>query len=149
MNNQPEWVLELYRNHKMAELEDALSRDLERADQYIHSLVAQGIPELQAEDRAVELLLAPADGPEFSDNPPTPVPPELQEEISDRLEEFEDESNRQLDRQEQKQKKVRQQIIQTYAEWTAMSALRSGAPIKSRRDVLYCASRSRLRRPFR
>jgi hypothetical protein len=26
-------------------------------------------------------------------------------------------------------------IIATYAEWTAMSALRSGAPIKSRRDV--------------
>src|SRR3954453_22301059 len=32
-------------------------------------------------------------------------------------------------------KDVRQEIIATYAEWTAMSALRSGAPIKSRRDV--------------
>ena len=30
---------------------------------------------------------------------------------------------------------ARQQIIAQYAEWTAMSALRSGAPIKSRRDV--------------
>ena len=30
---------------------------------------------------------------------------------------------------------VRRAIIATYAEWTAMSALRSGAPIKSRRDV--------------
>jgi hypothetical protein len=30
---------------------------------------------------------------------------------------------------------VREAIIATYAEWTAMSALRSGAPIKSRRDV--------------
>jgi len=30
---------------------------------------------------------------------------------------------------------VRRTIISTYAEWTAMSALRSGAPIKSRRDV--------------
>lgn len=30
---------------------------------------------------------------------------------------------------------VRKTIIATYAEWTAMSALRSGAPIKSRRDV--------------
>ena len=30
---------------------------------------------------------------------------------------------------------VRKGIIATYAEWTAMSALRSGAPIKSRRDV--------------
>jgi len=30
---------------------------------------------------------------------------------------------------------VRSSIIATYAEWTAMSALRSGAPIKSRRDV--------------
>lgn len=30
---------------------------------------------------------------------------------------------------------VRAGIISTYAEWTAMSALRAGAPIKSRRDV--------------
>ena len=30
---------------------------------------------------------------------------------------------------------IRKAIIATYAEWTAMSALRSGAPIKSRRDV--------------
>lgn len=30
---------------------------------------------------------------------------------------------------------LREQIIGTYAEWTALSALRSGAPIKSRRDV--------------
>lgn len=30
---------------------------------------------------------------------------------------------------------VREAIIATYSEWTATSALRSGAPIKSRRDV--------------
>ena len=30
---------------------------------------------------------------------------------------------------------VRSRIIAQYAEWTALSALRSGAPIKSRRDV--------------
>jgi hypothetical protein len=30
---------------------------------------------------------------------------------------------------------VRARIIETYAQWTAMSALRSGVPIKSRRDV--------------
>jgi hypothetical protein len=36
---------------------------------------------------------------------------------------------------------VRRAIIATYAEWTAMSALRSGAPIKSRRDV-YTALRA-------
>ncbi len=30
---------------------------------------------------------------------------------------------------------IRPRIIAQYAEWTAMSALRSGAPIKSRRDV--------------
>jgi hypothetical protein len=36
---------------------------------------------------------------------------------------------------------VRATIIATYAEWTAMSALRSGAPIKSRRDV-YTALRA-------
>ena len=30
---------------------------------------------------------------------------------------------------------VRQQIVAQYAQWTALSALRSGAPIKSRRDV--------------
>lgn len=36
---------------------------------------------------------------------------------------------------------VRKDIIATYAQWTAMSALRSGAPIKSRRDV-YTALRA-------
>jgi hypothetical protein len=36
---------------------------------------------------------------------------------------------------EQPMSEVRRAIIATYAEWTAMSALRSGAPIKSRRDV--------------
>src|SRR3954453_3204099 len=30
---------------------------------------------------------------------------------------------------------VRARIIETYAQWTAMSALRSGAPIKYKRDV--------------
>lgn len=30
---------------------------------------------------------------------------------------------------------IRDQIVSQYAEWTALSALRSGAPIKSRRDV--------------
>ena len=35
---------------------------------------------------------------------------------------------------------IRKAIIATYAEWAAMSALRSGAPIKSRRDV-YTARR--------
>jgi len=30
---------------------------------------------------------------------------------------------------------VRTDIIETFAQWTAMSALRAGAPIKSRRDV--------------
>ena len=30
---------------------------------------------------------------------------------------------------------VRRDIIETYAKWTVLSALRSGAPIKSRRDV--------------
>ena len=35
---------------------------------------------------------------------------------------------------------MRRQIIAQYAEWTALSALRSGAPIKSRRDV-YAAIR--------
>ena len=30
---------------------------------------------------------------------------------------------------------IRERIIATYAEWTALSALRSGAPIKSRYDV--------------
>jgi hypothetical protein len=30
---------------------------------------------------------------------------------------------------------IRSAIIEQYAEWTALSALRSGAPIKSRRDV--------------
>jgi hypothetical protein len=40
-----------------------------------------------------------------------------------------------MPRQVRQVRDVRKTIIATYAEWTAMSALRSGAPIKSRRDV--------------
>lgn len=38
-------------------------------------------------------------------------------------------------------KEVRSQIIETYAQWTALSALRIGSPIRSRRDV-YAAVRA-------
>jgi hypothetical protein len=90
MENEPEMVLELYRNHKMMDLEDLLAKDTRAADEYIKSLVSQGMSELAAEDRAVELILAPRDGPADSENPPKPVPPDLQEKIIDRLDALEE-----------------------------------------------------------
>jgi hypothetical protein len=36
--------------------------------------VKEGMSELEAEDRAVELILAPRDGQVDSENPPKPVP---------------------------------------------------------------------------
>ena len=66
----------------------------------------QGLSQPEAEDRAVELILAPADGREFSDNPPNPVPNELRDQIEERLELIEDALNKALDRME-KNKVVR------------------------------------------
>jgi hypothetical protein len=44
---------------------------------------------------------------------------------------------------------VRDQIVETYAQWTALSALRSGAPIKSRRDVYSAIRRAEFGILFR
>jgi len=52
--------------------------------------VKEGASELEAEDRAVELILAPSEGPAYSENPPKPIPPELRQQISDRLEALEE-----------------------------------------------------------
>ena len=95
MDNEPERILELYHNGRMLDLEDQVSRDLQQADQYIKEAVKKGMSEPQAEDRAVELLLAPADGPEFNDNPPRPVPQPTRQEIIDRLEALEEGFDRQ------------------------------------------------------
>ena len=73
MDNEPERVLELYHNGRMLDLESQLASDLQQADQYIKDRVKEGMSELEAEDWAVELILAPKDGPEFSDNPPEPL----------------------------------------------------------------------------
>jgi hypothetical protein len=90
MYNEPEWVMEVYRNHKMMDLEDQLARDCQQAEEYMKSLEEQGMSPLEAEDRAVELILAPRGGPADSENPPTPVPDDLQEKIIDRIEALEE-----------------------------------------------------------
>jgi hypothetical protein len=90
MDNEPEWVLALYRNHKMLDLEHALARDIQQADQYMKDRVKEGMSELEAEDRAVELIPAPKDGPADSENPPKPFPPKLRQEVIDRIEALEE-----------------------------------------------------------
>jgi hypothetical protein len=90
MYNEPERVLELYRNRKMLDLEDQLARDIQQADEYIKSLVAQGMRPLEAEERAMELVVAPRGGPADSENPLTSVPEDLQEKIIDRIEALEE-----------------------------------------------------------
>src|SRR5262245_36129581 len=93
MEYEPERVLELYQNGRMLDLEDQLARDLHQADQYIKSLVAQGASRLEAEDRAVELILAPQNpqDPQYPDPEKPPlIPPSLRREISDKLEAVEE-----------------------------------------------------------
>jgi hypothetical protein len=90
MDNEPEWVLELYRNHKMVDLEYALASDMKQAVEYMESLVKQGMSELEAEERAVEFILAPKDGPADSENPPKQFPPELRQKVIDRIEAIEE-----------------------------------------------------------
>jgi len=95
MDNEPERMLELYQSGKILEIEDQLARDIQQADRYIKERVKQGMSELEAEDRAVELILAPSGGPEQSDNPPKPIPAQLKEQIIDRVEALEEGFRRQ------------------------------------------------------
>lgn len=95
MDNYPEGIVESYRSGKILDIEDQLARDIQRADQYIKDQVKEGMSELEAEDRAVELILAPSDGPEFSDNPPQRVQEPLRSEIIDRVEALEEGFRRQ------------------------------------------------------
>ena len=72
MEHEPQRMLELYQSGQIMEIEHQLAEDMQRAVQYMKERVREGMSELEAEDRAVELILAPSDSEEFHDHPPQP-----------------------------------------------------------------------------
>jgi hypothetical protein len=87
-DNQPEYVLEFLNKNRIAEL-DHLLNNAAPGWKFYHQRKAEGMSHAEALDLALEALI-PKDGPEFSENPPKPIPPNLRLEISDRLEALEE-----------------------------------------------------------
>ena len=83
-DNQPDLVRSLHQQGKLeAHLEDKNQQGLALADKFKKE---QGMSEDQAFEAAGQFVLAPANGPAMSDNPPEPVPPRERERIMDSLE---------------------------------------------------------------
>jgi hypothetical protein len=79
--NQPEYVKEFLDQNKMGELDQVLLSQVDGA------LKQDGRSQLEAEDIAVEVMFwHPADGREFSDDPPEPLSLEDQERVLKKLE---------------------------------------------------------------
>ena len=81
--NQPELVRQL---HQSCTLADHLDQKMQPALALVERLMQErGIPEGEAFEVAVETILAPADGPATSDNPPEPMAWEEQKKILEKL----------------------------------------------------------------
>jgi hypothetical protein len=85
-DNQPEYVKEFLDQDRIGELDQILINQLASALRFIDILMKSGRSRYEAEDIAIEVLLAPADGRAFSDNPPEPLSLDDQEKIYRKLE---------------------------------------------------------------
>jgi hypothetical protein len=84
--NQPQLVKDLHSSNK---LEPHLDRKYQQALELTDKLKKQGYSEEEAFQNASDLILAPSDGPAFSDNPPEPLPLKEQQAVYKRLEAIE------------------------------------------------------------
>jgi hypothetical protein len=84
--NQPDLVREYLDSNNLAELEKLLDRKVQSALSLVLRLKKDGLSEDEAFQAAAEAILAPSDGPAFSDNPPDPLPYEDQRKVYARLE---------------------------------------------------------------
>jgi hypothetical protein len=66
--------------NRIKELDQVLMRAAKPGWDLYHKWVKEGMSDLEARDKALEVVI-PKDGPEFSDNPPDPLPLKDQEEI--------------------------------------------------------------------
>jgi hypothetical protein len=84
--NQPQLVRDLHSSNK---LEEHLDDKYQQALELVSKLKKQGQSEEEAFQNASDLILAPSDGPAFSDNPPKPLPENERRQIYRRLEAIE------------------------------------------------------------
>jgi transposase len=81
--NQPSLVRELHHHGQLYEhLDNKNQQALRRVDQLKQQ---RGLSEREAFEVASQEILAPADGPAFSDQPPEPVPVQEQEAVYRKL----------------------------------------------------------------
>jgi hypothetical protein len=92
--NQPQLVRDLHRSNKLEpHLEAKYQRALELTDKFKKEW---GMSEDKAFEAATSLILAPSDGPAFSDNAPEPLPLKEQEAVYKKLEAI-DQAQRRMD----------------------------------------------------
>jgi hypothetical protein len=84
-DNQPEYVKEFLDQNRIKDLDQELILAVEPGWRLHDRLVKDGRSDLEARERALELVI-PSNGPEFSDNPPEPLSLEDREEVLRRLE---------------------------------------------------------------
>ena len=85
-DNEPEYVKEFLDSNRIGELDQILINQLASALRFIDIVMKSGRSRYEAEDIAIEVLLAPADGRAFSDNPPEPLSLDDQEKVYRKLE---------------------------------------------------------------
>jgi hypothetical protein len=88
-DNQPDVVKELLDKKRLPELEKSLDRVVIPAMKLKNDLLARGMCEPDAELQALEFLI-PSNGPEFSDDPPTPLSLEDQIKVTNLLDDREE-----------------------------------------------------------
>jgi hypothetical protein len=87
--------------HASNKLEPHLNQKYQQALELTDKLKSQGQSEEEAFQNASDLILAPSDGPAFSDNPPEPLPLEEQKAVYKRLEAIENAERKREERQNQ------------------------------------------------
>jgi hypothetical protein len=107
-DNQPEYVKEFLDQDRIADLDQVLMLAAKPGWDLYHKLVKQGRSDLEARDLALELVI-PSNGPEFSENPPEPLPLEEQKAVYKRLEAIEEREERAEDARLRRQKREERQ----------------------------------------
>src|SRR5690348_423301 len=97
-DNEPEWVQELLDKKQLRMLERSINDSVIAALMRLESLQKNGMSYWEAHELVLDGLI-PKDGPEFGDDPPTPLPYEVQNKILDILERREERRDKLLERQ--------------------------------------------------
>jgi hypothetical protein len=100
-DNQPEYTKEFLDQGRIPDLHQELLKVTKPAWELKEKLEKAGKSYAEALDLALESVIL-SDGPEFSDNPPTPLPDKIQEQILRRLEIHDERQEREFEAEQKR-----------------------------------------------